>query len=298
MGQLPVKLHLVDATYELFRAYYGTPPEIDANGRPVSAVRGLIQTLLLLLRQDHVTHVACAFDHEVQSFRNQMFDGYKTGERVPADLLTQFDLAERAVSALGIVVWPMVEFEADDALATAAYRWKNSSEVDQIVICSPDKDLTQMVTASKVVCLDRRRKVTLNEEGVVAKFGVAPESIADYLALVGDASDGIPGIPRWGAKSTAPVLMRYRHVEEIPDNSLEWDVLPRGAAAMASSLKSRRDDAMLFKELATLRLDVPLNESLTDLEWGGARRANFVALCNELGMTRLIDAPHKWTAGS
>ncbi len=289
-----MKLHLVDTTYELFRAYYGAPPEVTADGRPISAVRGLIQTLLLLLRQADVTHVACAFDHEVESFRNQMFDGYKTGERVPEDLLTQFDLAERAASALGIVVWPMMEFEADDALATAAARWRDSPEVDQVVICSPDKDLTQMVTGSKVVCLDRRRRVTLDEEGVVAKFGVAPESIADYLALVGDASDGIPGIPRWGAKSTAPVLMRYRHVEAIPGNSLEWDVLPRGAAAMAASLKSRRDDALLFKDLATLRLDVPLQETLGELEWGGVRRGDFVDLCGELGMTSLLDAPHRW----
>ena len=187
-----MKVHLVDGTYELFRAYFAMPPITAPNGRPVGAVRGLIQTLLLLLRQDHVTHIACAFDHVIESFRNDLFAGYKTGTGVPEDLMAQFELAERAVSSLGIVVWPMVEFEADDAIATAASQWWEAPGVEQVVICSPDKDLTQMVRNNKVVCLDRRRKITLDEAGVQEKFGVWPESIPDYLALVGDSADGIP----------------------------------------------------------------------------------------------------------
>ena len=257
-------------------------------------MRGLVQTLLLLLRGDDVTHVACAFDHVIESFRNEMFAGYKTGRGVPEDLFSQFDLAEQAAATLGLVVWPMIEFEADDAMATAAARFSEDPEVDQVVICSPDKDLTQMVTGSKVVCLDRRRDITLDEAGVVSKFGVSPESIPDYLALVGDASDGIPGIPRWGAKSSAQVLTRYIHVEDIPDNVLDWDVLPRGAGSMAATLKARRPDAMLYKELATLRLDVPLEDSLAGIEWRGVRRREFVALCRELGLTRLVELPRRW----
>ena len=211
-----MRLHLVDGTYELFRAHYGAPPATAPDGRPVGAVRGLMQTLLALLRQDDVTHVACAFDTVIESFRNELFDGYKTGEGVPEELEAQFGPAERAAAALGVVVWPMVEFEADDAIATAAARWGGEPEVDQVVICSPDKDMTQLVTGDRVVCLDRRRNITLDEAGVRDKFGVDPESIPDYLALVGDSADGIPGVPRWGAKSTALMLARYSHIENIP----------------------------------------------------------------------------------
>ena len=196
-------------------------------------MRGFAQTLLMLLREPDVTHVGCAFDHVVESFRNDMFAGHKTGEGVPEELMAQFGLAEQATGALGVVVWPMVEFEADDAMATAAARWRDAEGVDQVVICSPDKDLTQMVQGDRVVCLDRRRGTTLDEAGVVAKFGVAPESIPDYLALVGDSADGIPGVPRWGAKSSSVMLSHYRHLESIPDDPAEWDVSPRGAAAMA-----------------------------------------------------------------
>ena len=215
-----MKIHLVDGTYELFRAYYAMPSITTPDGSEVGAVRGLLQTMLVLLREDDVTHVACAFDSVIESFRNQMFSGYKTGEGVPDDLLGQFDLAERAVRALGVVVWPMVEFEADDAIATAASRWSDSSGVDQVVICSPDKDLAQMVSGDRVVCLDRRRKSTLNEAGVEEKFGVWPASIPDFLALVGDSADGIPGISGWGAKSSAQVLRRFAHIERIPDAPL------------------------------------------------------------------------------
>ena len=288
-----LKVHLVDGTYELFRAYFGGPPERAPDGRPIGAVRGLIQTLLLLLRGDGVTHVAVAYDHVIESFRNDVFDGYKTGEGVPEDLLSQLDLAERATDALGLAVWSMVEFEADDAIATASAKWADAPGVDQIVICSPDKDLTQMVRGSRVVTLDRRRETLLDEAGVMEKFGVPPESIPDYLALVGDSADGIPGIPRWGAKSAA-VLARHRHIELIPEDASAWEAAPRGAATMAANLNERRDAAELYRELATLRLDVPLAEEPEDLKWGGARRERYEALCDELGLARLRGLPHKW----
>ena len=198
-----MKVHLIDGTYELFRSYYGMPPFYGDEGQDVGAVRGLVISILSLLQSDDVTHVACAFDHVIPSFRNEMFDGYKTGDDVEEAILEQFPLAEEAVAALGVVVWPMVEFEADDAIATAAARALEYPEVEQVVICSPDKDLAQMVQGQRVVCLDRRRRVVIDEAGVVEKFGVGPQSIPDYLGLVGDAADGIPGIARWGAKSTA-----------------------------------------------------------------------------------------------
>jgi 5'-3' exonuclease len=289
-----MKIHLVDGTYELFRAHFGAPPQVAPDGRATGAVRGLIQTLLLLLRGDDVTHVAVAFDHVVESFRNDMFAGYKTGEGVPEDLYAQFGLAERAASALGLVVWPMVEFEADDAIATAAARWRDAAEVEQVVICSPDKDLAQMVQASSVVLLDRRRGILLDEIGVQEKYGVPPESIPDYLALVGDAADGIPGVRRWGVKSTAAVLARYGHIEDIPQSVALWDVAVRGAKSMAASLAESREAAALYKELAILRLDVPLEESLDDLRWLGALRDEYQALCNELGIGALLNAPHRW----
>ncbi len=289
-----MKVHLVDGTYELFRAYFAQPPTLAPDGRPVAAVRGLVQTMLALLREDGVSHVACAFDHVVESFRNRLFAGYKTGDGVPEDLMDQFGLAEQAMTALGIVVWPMVEFEADDAVATAAHTWADSPGVDQVVICSPDKDLAQMVRDSKVVTLDRRRKTVLDEAGVLEKFGVYPESIPDYLALVGDSADGIPGIPRWGAKTAAQVLYQYRHIESIPADSSQWEVRPRGAPAAAASLSERLDDAKLYKLLATLRLDVPLQETLEDLEWHGAPKDKYQAFCHDLGFTGLADAPMKW----
>ena len=294
-----MKVHLVDGTYELFRAYFAQPPAIIApDGRPVGAVRGLVQTMLVLLREDGVSHVACAFDHVVESFRNRLFAGYKTGDGVPEDLMGQFGLAEQAMTALGIVVWPMVEFEADDAIATAAHAWADSPEVDQVVICSPDKDLAQMVRGGKVVTLDRRRKTILDEAGVLEKFGVYPESIPDYLALVGDSADGIPGIPRWGAKTAAQVLACYRHIEDIPSDSSQWEVRPRGAPAAAANLSERLDDAKLYKLLATLRLDVPMEETLEDLEWQGAPKEKYQALCHELGFTGMTNTPDKWAGGT
>lgn len=293
-----MKIHLVDGTYELFRAHFAMPPSKAPDGREVGAVRGLIRTLLVLLRQDDVSHVGCAFDHVIQSFRNDLFAGYKTGEGTPEELLGQFGLAERAAAALGIIVWPMIEFEADDALATAAARWKDAPGVDQVVICSPDKDLAQMVEAQKVVCLDRRREVTLDEVGVMEKFGVSPESIPDYLGLVGDSADGIPGIPRWGAKTSARMLARYRHTESIPKELSQWDVELRGAAGISTSLEEHREEALFYRDLATLRLDVDLPQSLEQLEWHGVRREEFQALCAELGFSDMGIRDHEWRAGT
>jgi 5'-3' exonuclease len=289
-----MKVHLVDGTYELFRAHFGAPPIEAPDGRIVGAVRGLMQTLLLLLRQDEVTHVAVAYDHVVESFRNNLFDGYKTSEGMPEELLAQFDLAEIATEALGIVTWPMTEFEADDAIGSAAVRFAEDPHVEQVVICSPDKDLMQLVRGDKIVSLDRRKDIVVNYSGVIEKFGVEPESIPDYLALVGDTADGIPGVPRWGAKSSSIVLARYKHIEEIPDNSLLWDVTVRGAKSTADSLAENRGPAALYKELATLRLDLPLAENLDDLEWKGARRTAFLSICDELGFNQLKTSPTKW----
>ena len=290
-----MKVHLVDGTYELFRAHFGAFPAIAPDGRNVGATRGLLQTLVNLLRQDDVTHVAVAFDHVIVSFRNELFDGYKTGEGTSEDLLAQFDLAEIATEALGIVTWPMTEYEADDAIATAAIRFADDPRVEQVVICSPDKDLMQVVRGDRIVSLDRRREILTNDAGVVEKFGVPPEAIPDYLALVGDSADGIPGVPRWGAKSASTLLARYGQIEAIPDSELVWDVKVRGAKSMANTLAEHRADAALYKELATLRLDVPLTESLDDLEWKGARRTAFSNLCDELGFGQLRSAPTRWT---
>ena len=289
-----MKLHLVDGTYELFRAYYGAPPSNAPDGRPVGATRGLLQTLLSLLRQPDVTHVGVAFDHIVESFRNELFGGYMTGGGVPTELANQFELAERVARALGFVVWPMVEFEADDAIATAVARWAEAPGVDQVVICSPDKDMMQLIRGQDVGSLDRRRQIVIDYKGVVEKFGVEPGSIPDYLALVGDTSDGIPGVPRWGAKSASLVLKRYKRIEAIPENPMLWDVSVRGAKSMANELKEHRSVVDLYKELATLRLDVPLTESLEDLKWKGARSSEYNILCSELGFQTLATAPSQW----
>jgi 5'-3' exonuclease len=276
-----MKVYLVDGTYELFRAYFGAPKKV-VSGREIGASAGLLRSLLALLRDDAVTHVAAAFDHVIESFRNGLFPGYKTGEGVPEDLMSQFELAERVTLALGIVTWPMVEFEADDAIATAASRAAADERVEQVVIASPDKDLTQCVTGSRVVVWDRRRQIVLDEAGVEGKFGVRPESIPDYLALVGDAADGLPGVFGWGKKSAASVLAHYRHVEAIPENAGDWAVKPRRAYDLAAELRHERDAALLFRRLATLRLDVPLTESIDELRWEGASREELGALCREL----------------
>ncbi len=292
-----MKVHLVDGTYELFRAYFALPSIVAPDGREVGAVRGLVQTLNTLLRQDDVTHVAVAFDTEILSFRNDLFAGYKTGEGTPPELLEQFPLAERAAAAMGLVVWPMTEFEADDALGAAAVRWQDSPEVEQIVLCSPDKDLAQVVRGDRVVTLDRRREVVMNEDGVREKFGVSPASIPDYLGLVGDSADGIPGIPRWGAKGTAQVLDHYGHVEHIPLDAGDWAVNVRGAKSLAASLSENMAAALLYRQLATLRLDVPIAEDLDDLQWQGAHQHPYQRLCDELGFGRLRDGVGRWSGG-
>jgi len=277
-----ITIHLVDGTYELYRAYFGAP-KAQESGQEVGATRGILRSLLSLVRDDGVSHVAVAFDHVIESFRNQLFSGYKTGEGVPEDLMSQFTLAERASHALGVVTWPMVGFEADDALATAAARWKDAKGVDQVRICTPDKDLAQCVIGRRVVRLDRMRRLLLDETGVIEKFGVPPRSIPDWLALVGDTADGIPGIPRWGEKAASTVLGRFQTIEDIPDDPAMWGISVRGAASLASNLASRREEAALYKKLATLRIDVPLEETLEDLEWKGARRDELEAVCREIG---------------
>ena len=289
-----MKIHLVDGTYELFRAYFALPAIAAPDGREVGAVRGLVQTLLTLLRQPDVTHVAIAFDSVIHSFRNDLFDGYKTGEGTPPELLAQFPLAEWAAAALGLVVWPMTEFEADDALGAAAVRFRDAPGVAQVVLCSPDKDLAQVVQSDRVVALDRRKDVVTNEDGVREKFGVAPASIPDYLGLVGDSADGIPGIPRWGTKGTAQVLDCYGHIEGIPADAAEWAVNVRGAKSLATSLSDNMAAALLYRQLATLRLDVPIAEDVPQLEWQGARRELYQGLCDELGFGRLRDGVGRW----
>jgi 5'-3' exonuclease len=289
-----VRIHLLDGTYELFRAYFGAPKRNGPDGTEVGAVAGIIASTLSLLQEPGVTHLAAAFDTVIPSFRNDIYPGYKTGEGVPEDLLAQFPVAERALDALGIVVWPMIEFEADDALATAAHRLAPAAE--QIVILSPDKDLAQCVVGTDVVTFDRRKGAFLDADGVRHKFGVAPSSIPDYLALVGDAADGFPGVPGWGAKSTAAVIGHYGHIEHIPLDAARWEIPVRGSGRLATSLVENMSDALLFRFLARLRLDVPLDESADELLWPGVHHEPYADLCAELGLANLADRPHRWAA--
>lgn len=291
-----MKIHLVDGTYELFRNYYGAPPKKAGDGREVGAALGLLRSLVALLNQPGVSHVAYAFDHVIESFRNELYAGYKTGEGIDPDLWNQFQLAEDVVAAAGVTVWSMVEFEADDALAAGAARWKDEKSVEQILLCSPDKDLAQMVTGSRIVGWDRRRDIILDEDGVLRKFGVTPPSIPDYLALVGDAADGYPGIPGWGAKSASGVLSKYGHLESIPEDVRAWQIkgmAPGRAATLAASLEQHRQEAFLFRQLATLRTDVPLKETLTDIEWRGAL-PRLRTLCAELGDESIPERVTRW----
>ncbi|MDG2050314.1 MAG: 5'-3' exonuclease H3TH domain-containing protein [Myxococcota bacterium] len=289
-----MKIHLIDGTYELFRAFYGAPPANDPSGRPVGGARGLLRSLISLLDEPETSHVAIAFDHVIESFRNELFSGYKTGEGMDPDLFSQFQLAEEVAHALGLVVWPMIEFEADDALATAATRFSSVDKVDQIVLASPDKDLAQCVVGRRVVMLDRMRHREIDENGVQEKWGVSPESIPDLLALMGDSADGIPGIRRWGAKSCATVLQAYGHIDQIPDDPDSWTCRVRGAAGLARNLSESRDSAELYRRLATLRTDVPLKEDLEDLVWRGARHEALTELCNRLGDSRPLDRISQW----
>ena len=288
-----MNLHLLDATYELFRAYFGFPKRQSPDGTEVGATLGIIETTLRLLRQDDVTHVGAATDTVIESFRNDLFDGYKTGSGIEPELWAQFPMAEEALRTLGVVVWPLVEFEADDGLATAALRWVD--DVDKVVILSPDKDLMQCVVGDRIVSFNRREEKEYNETGVIEKFGIPPVSIPDYLALVGDTADGVPGIRGWGAKSTSTVLARYGRLERIPTSETLWDVKVRGAARLSENLEAARPEATLYRTLTTLRRDVPLAESLDDLEWKGVHRDAFLALCDQHGFTEIRDRPHRWT---
>lgn len=287
-------MHLVDATYELFRFWFAHPQRKAPDGREVGAVRGLLSTLIMLVRDEGATHVACATDHVVRSFRNDLYDGYKTEAGVPADLLAQFPLAEEAMRALGLVVWPMVEFEADDALAAGAA--KLAADVDQVVIATVDKDLAQCVQGDRVVMLDRRRKKLLDEAGVLAKFGVLPASIPDWLALVGDSADGYPGLPGWGERSASALLREYGTIEAIPREAASWSVQVRGAERLAETLREFKREAQLYKQLATLRTDAPVPESLDDLAWRGATPA-LRNLTKELGFPDLCARVPRWTDG-
>ena len=288
-----MKIHLVDGTYELFRSFYGPPPKKSPDGREVSATIGLIRSLLLLINDTGATHIGCAFDHVVESFRNDLYEGYKTGEGIDPDLFSQFPLAEEAVTKLGIVAWPMVEFEADDAIATAAVLFKDDPAVDQVVMCSPDKDLAQMVSGDHVVSWDRRREIVYDEPAVVEKYGVSPASIPDYLALVGDSADGIPGIPAWGAKSSATLLSKFKHIEDIPEDTDQWDMTAGRARRLAENLAANREEAKLYRELTTLRTDVPIEESLADLEWRGAHE-EFKDFCVEIGAKDIPERVTRW----
>lgn len=292
-----MKIHLVDGTYELFRSFYGPPPKKAPDGREVGATIGLLRSLLALISDTGATHIACAFDHVVESFRNDLFSGYKTGAGIDPDLRAQFSLAEQAIAALGIVVWPMVELEADDAIATAAVRFRDEPAVDQVVICSPDKDLAQLVSGNRVVCWDRRREIIYDEATVIEKYGVSPPSIPDWLALVGDKADGIPGIPAWGAKSAATLLSSFQHIENIPDDIDQWSVSAGRARRLAANLARHREEAFLYRQLTTLRTNVPLTESADDLEWRGARN-ELRQLCSHLGADDFPDRIPRWTSGS
>ena len=265
-----MNIYLVDGTYELFRHYYALPSAKDAEGREVAAVRGVLASVLGMIRGG-ATHIAVATDHDIESFRNKLWRGYKTSAGVPRDLLAQFHPLEEALSAAGIVVWPMIEFEADDALAAGAAAAARDKRVAQVIVCTPDKDLAQCVTGTRVVQLSRRTNITLDEAGVVQKFGVTPESIPDYLALVGDTADGYPGLPGWGAKSSAAVLAKFLHLESIPVDCRDWRVNAANASALAATLCQQREQALLFRTLATLRTDIKLFDDVDELRWSGPK---------------------------
>ena len=268
MRRLSLDIYLIDGTYELFRHYYALPSARDQDGREVAAVRGVLTSVLGMLKGG-AEYIAVATDHVIESFRNALWPGYKTGDGIDPDLLWQFQLLEDTLAAAGVVVWPMVEFEADDALASAAMIADREARVDQVIICTPDKDLAQCVRGRRIVQLNRRTRVTLDETGVIQKFGVPPTSIPDYLALVGDAADGYPGLPGWGAKSTAAVLAKFRHLESIPADWREWRVNATNASALAATLSSERDRVLLFRTLATLRTDIALFDTVDRLRWNG-----------------------------
>ncbi|MCH7645102.1 MAG: flap endonuclease [Myxococcales bacterium] len=289
------RLHLVDGTFELFRAHFAPRPgQRDASGRDVKATVGLASSLLQLLEDEEeaVSHIAVAFDNPVESFRNDLFDGYKTGEGMPEELAAQFDAAERATAALGVTVWSMDRYEADDALASGAARFRD--QVEQVRLMTPDKDLGQSIRGTRVVQIDRMRKRLTNEKTLRELRGVGPASIPDWLGLMGDSADGIPGIPGFGAKSAAAVLAHYERIEAIPEDAADWEVAVRGAKRLAGNLAARRDEALLYKRLATLAEDAPISRSLAELEWRGVPRGAFEDFCAEMNADRLRSRPRRW----
>ena len=282
---MPLHVHLVDGTYELFRHFFAVPSALDASGNEIGAVRGVLTSVLSLIEQG-ATHVGVATDHVVESFRNDLYPGYKTSEGVAAPLLSQFPVLEEALASMGVVVWPMVRYEADDALASAALKASQDARVEQVLICTPDKDLAQCVSGSRVVQLDRRRQILRDEAAVIAKWGVRPESIPDYLAVVGDSADGFPGLPGWGAKAAALTLAEYLHLEHVPKDWRRWPSAIRGAQRLAAALFEQWDDARLYRTLATLALDVPVFETVDELAWKGPA-AGFEQYSKKLGAPEL-----------
>ena len=287
-------VYLIDGTYELFRHFFAVPAAADVRGQEIGAVRGVLNSVLTMIERG-TTHLGVATDHVVESFRNDLYPGYKTSEGVPGELLSQFPVLEEALEAMGVVVWPMVRYEADDALASAAAKASQDDRVRQVLICTPDKDLSQCVVGTRVVQLDRRRDILRDEAGVVAKFGVKPQSIPDYLAVVGDSADGFPGVPGWGQKAAALVLSQYPHLEDIPKDWREWHASIRRARPLSASLFDSWNDALLFRTLATLRLDVPVFDTVEDLRWKGPR-PRFEELCQRMKSPELLgraaSAPH------
>jgi 5'-3' exonuclease len=281
-----LKVHLIDGTYELFRHYYALPSMRDARGREVAAVRGVAASLFGMI-DNGATHIAVATDKVIESFRNELWAGYKSSEGVEGDLLAQFPLLEEVLAAAGFVVWPMVEFEADDALAAGAMLAAADDRVEQVVICTPDKDLAQCVSGTRVVQLNRRTNAICDEAGVVEKFGVTPESIPDYLALVGDSADGYPGLPGWGAKSAAAVLAKFVHLESVPHDSTEWGIKVMSAATLSAAFSREQDRALLFRTLATLRTDIPLFDNVDALRWNGVTNA-FAGIAKDLDSATVI----------
>ena len=280
-------VHLIDGTYELFRHFFAVPSALATNGQEIGAVRGVLASVLSMIERG-ATHIGVATDHVVESFRNDLYPGYKTSEGVPAELLSQFPILEDALAAMGVVVWPMVYYEADDALASAACKAARDDRVRQVFICTPDKDLSQCVVGTRVVQLDRRRDLIRDEAGVVSKFGVKPQSIPDYLAVVGDSADGFPGVPGWGAKAAALTLSQYPHLENIPKDWQQWDPSIRKARLLSTSLFSAWNDALLYRTLATLRLDVSVFDTVDDLFWKGSR-PGFEEFCHRMKFTALFE---------
>ena len=288
-----VRLHLLDGTYELFRSHFGRRDTVIApDGHDVRATLGILESTLALLREPGVTHLAASFDTVIESFRNEMFPMYKSSAGMDEELLRQFPFAEDALEAIGVVVWRNIEFEADDTLAAAAIKWVD--EVEQVVICSPDKDLCQVVVGDRIVTYNRREQKIVDEDGVVEKFGIHPESIPDYLALVGDTADAVPGLPGWGAKSSSAVLARFPRLELIPPDPNDWGVTVRSAAKLAESLAANQEAVYLFRELTTLRLDAPIAETLEDLEWKGVPSDRFRKFCETMAFDADSINVHRW----